>query len=298
MGFLKIFELGFLGRKKIKTQNKIPMASAILASEEIQRTFGKKASNEPLADVTQKTPVSPRLEEPEIQSAIRKFNNLSIEEKNSILESADKRLQEKLVKFMNQNAVLMSGKDYVFTFRNIDEKITELKNSNYDKESLEEITEQYQELLDDVMVKADAVISAFSEYKNNNHNLLSDDPNYAINKSNNFKQSMLSYSLLVESKIKELQKAPDNQKEIYAEELRGTINRIKKDVEKFKSDASDLMNDYIPEAVSSKNQFYASINKYKQTDIPKDLNLENKVCENVLLDTLVDTLEYTGAKLY
>ena len=120
-----------------------------------------------------------------------------------------------------------------------------------------------------------------------------------LNKSSKLKQTVLSYSLLFESKVSEINntKKTDKKAELF-QDLSDIVNKMKTETEKFNTDASDAMNRFIPTAIQTKNQFYAQVSKYLKNGIPQDFNLENKEYENAFIDAMIETLAYKGAQLY
>lgn len=269
-------------------------------AERLQRMLNNVDKAAPLTDITQKRNVSPRVAEKEVQIAIENFNRLLPEVKNDILEMADKELQDRLMRFIEFSSNFAEeneSKQYCMS-----KLISEL-NNELTQEKLSQLKQDFDRIVNSGIEDANNVIDAFNAYRGTNYPeeakvSLSDPANYALNKSGRFKQTMDSYRTLVHSKLKTYASTDSETQKSLISDLQQTLERIQAEIYKYHTDAVDLMTPYIPKAVQAENQFSASKGRYINDELPKDLNLENKVCENVLIDTILSFLNYQGTALY
>ena len=307
MGFFEALEVNFLSfRKKGKTNaasyagtySEILELQGLLNNEQEKRT--------PLGDTTSRRTVSKRVESEEIQEAIKKFNALTTTEKDNILELADRRLQEKILQFMNTNATIMNTTDTLqCSFRNVLNDIQELeKSKNIKKDEAMKLADKYDSIRKICMGNVDNTIKAFEEFKGeqdaeNSSVSLSDSAEYVITQSNNFRQTVLSYSSLLDSKFLEFSKVKDEtRKNQLIQEIKNTISKVQNEYNKYYENVSDKLNSFIPQVTQAKNQFNAIMRKYVTNGVPQDFCFENKECENTFIDAMLDTLNYTGAKIF
>ena len=304
MGFLKLLDSEFLNLRKIINFSGDAVTDLNNEQEELQEMLnnvGQKTS--PLIDVALKQTVSSRVMEKEVQEVIQKFNSLSIQEKSNILDFADAKLKDKLMNFMNKNADFMNIEDELNnTFKLIYENINSVSaRRTFDKAEIDSLVDIYEKIRNYAMANADNVIDAFTEYKdepNSKTQSLNTETEAILNKGSKLKQALLSYSLLFESKVNEINstKKTDKKAELF-QDLTEIINKMQRETEKFNTDASDAMNSFIPTAIQSKNQFYAQLSKYIKNGVSQNFNLDNKEYENAFIDAMLDTLAYKGTPL-
>ena len=270
-------------------------------AEKLQGMLNNSDKIVPLTDSTQKRNISSRVAEKDVQVAIQNFNKLLPEVKSDILEMADKELQNRLMNFIEYSsnfASTVESSQYCMSGL-----ISQLKSGNTTNKDLVQIKDEFDKVLNSAIKNAESVMNAFNSYRGNNYpedakQSLSDPANNALYKSERFKQMMDSYRTLVHSKLNTYAKTDDDTKTSLNTDLTETLERIQAEIYKYNTDSADLMTPFIPKAAQAENQFSASIDKYVKDDIPLDLNLENKVCENVLIDTILSFLNYQGVTLY
>ena len=207
------------------------------------------------------------------------------------------------MQFMNKNANYTNMEEEInAAFKLISGDIETISaRKSFDKAEIANLADTYEKIRNYSFANADTVIDAFTEYKGISTlkiNNVSSDYELILDKGSKLKQAVLSYSLLFESKVSEINAAKKTEeKSKLVQELADIVEKLRLEVEKFNESASDTMNSFVPLAIQSKNQFYAQISKYIKEGVPQNLNLENKDFENAFIDALLEALAYKGTPL-
>lgn len=297
MGFFRIFEseLNNIVQLVAKTNEATSSKMTEQEAEKLLELLNNNKNNKPAVDITQKKPVSDRVKEQEVQDAISYFNNCSKEERISILEKADSILETKLMAFMETNSKYTDDIDGTsYLLRQVLEKTEATVNrKTYTDRELAAITRDYQRLFANASIQADRVQKAFMEYRGNgsvNSGKICEGnkDEFAISQCSKFKQAINSYNKVFVSNVQEVLKATESSKPDFMNNLARTVEKTQSEIEHFQNTARDLMNAFIPDAVSEENKFSKNIVNYAEKGIPSDFYLQNKVVENAIIYALVD----------
>ena len=300
MGFFKIFESELNSIVQIVTGSNASTKSRVTETEteKLQGMLNNIKGTEQVFDVTQKKPVSERVNEREVQDAIKYFNSLSPECRNDIMEKADAKLQEKLMAFMDENAKYTENIDttYYLINRLVDACCVIARRKSYTEKEMSVLVKDFQKLVAKCNIEADRVIKAFTAYRgedcaNCGKICENNKDEYAISTSSRFKQAMSSYNQLFVSNIQEILKSSESSKLDFMHNLQRTVTRLCNEIEHYQSESRQQMNSFIPDVVLEENRFSRNANNYVEKGIPTDLCLQNKVVENVIIDSLLEAVQ-------
>ena len=291
MGFFKGLELelsNLAGMLSGQDKKKMPMSKMNNVIAEPEKL--------PVIDNIQKKNISPRVLLPQVQNSIKYFNNLSMDEKMDILENADQKLQDKLLEFMDYNAKFSDNTELTAALlRNIISCAEMIAQRNsYTEKELAYMLREFQRFAAKANIEAERLMNAFLSYRSGcdeeNLKISSDNKDqYAIGKGATFKQSVNLGMKIIGEKLQMLQKAEASEKETVMSEIRELLTKLQIELDDFQGVATELLNAFIPEAVSEENKFYARTRKYAEKGIDLDLYIENKVVENILIDTVLES---------
>ena len=309
MGFLENIGLNLHNSKEKSrsvTYNKLSSQRNLAEAEELRELLNNKKNIKTciMEDSTMKTKPSEKISEPETQQAIKNFNRLKYADRMKIIDAADQKLQDNLAQFIDNNSYLSINYEKTNSkFQTLISEIENLKkNNSIDLKSMKYYLKLYSKISDEYMYYAQTFLDSYNLYNKNlpqeSQDLFGTQIKEAVKKGNQFKNTIESYTQLVISKMKEVLAASDDTKSEKIDDFINTIKNIKNESEKFQAESLDTMNSFVPAAIQAENQFYALTSKFAKNDIPQNLNMENKVFENILLDTLLEQTNYTGTKLY
>ena len=286
----------FIDKKSTKDNCTVP--------EELQGLLNNGDKNvRPLVDSTVKNIPARRIDDAKVQAAIKKFNNLTLEEKTKILNLADSKLHEKLLTFINRNdGYKNTSKNTMEAFNKLTERVAYIREREaYDMNEMDEFWNEFDTIIKQCQKSVDYVTETFVQYRGHdlleNKNIpLTDKAKYAISKSSNMKQTVTSYGKIVKSKLRKLHQATVG-KDNLMQEIVSTIARLQTTLRTFQQDSAEIMNNYISEAVLNDETFSKEVDYYANNGIEENFSIENKVIENAILDAVMERLYYRGATL-
>jgi hypothetical protein len=300
MGFFKALELELSSLagmfNSLKQEKQISKCNTTVTEDKINET------NVPYIEAVPKKTVSKRVMEPLVQRSIEQFNKLSSEEKMNILETCDQKLQDKLMVFMNYNAQFTDNVEKTHDIlRHFSACLAEIsERKSYTEKELAVLLKEFQRFAAKSNIEAERLINAFTSYRTDNAGeavkmSFDNKDEHAIAAALAYKKSIRSYMNELNLKLKAMQNAPRDGKEEIMSAIMQLLSTIKIELDDFQSVAQELMNSFIPEAISEENKFYARTKRYVEKGIESDLCIENKIIENILIDTILESVDIAVA---
>ena len=271
--------------------------------EELQGMLNNDKNSRPLVDTAERYSSVNRMEQPEVKAAVKKFNSLTPEEREKIMDLADGKLHEKMLLFIENNTEYENtSKDTMEIFNKLSERISYIfTHDAYDDGEMDEFWDAFDNIIKQCKKSIDFVTDTFVKYRgyellDDKDIPLTDKAKYATTKSSNMKQTVASYSKIVKSKLREMHRTTVG-KEDLMQNIVSIIARLQTVMEIYQKDSTEIMNNYIAETISNENSFYTQIEYFANNGIEDNFSIENKVVENAMLDAIVETLHYRGTAL-